>query len=109
LGREPGNLEGYQASRRQPRVPTVLTPKECAGLFSHLQGTTRLMAQLMYGAGLRLAELLRLRVQDLDLEQGIVTVRAGKGDKDRVTVLPDSLKSPLSEHLTRLKALHKED
>lgn len=67
------------------------------------------MAQLMYGAGLRLMELLRLRVQDLDLERGIVTVRQGKGGKDRVTVLPDALKPHLVDHLKRLKALYEED
>jgi integron integrase len=109
LNREPGDLEGYQASRRPAHVPTVLTQKECSSLFEQIQGTTRLMAQLMYGAGLRLMELLRLRVQDIDLERGIVTVRAGKGGKDRVTVLPDSLKPPLAEHLKRLKALYEED
>jgi integron integrase len=109
LNCEPGDLEGYQVIRRPARVPTVLTQKECSGLFEQLQGTTRLMAQLMYGAGLRLMELLRLRVQDLDLERGIVTVRQGKGGKDRVTVLPDSLKPQLSEHLKRLKTLYEED
>jgi integron integrase len=67
------------------------------------------MAQLMYGAGLRLMELLRLRVQDVDLARGIVTVRGGKGDKDRVTVLPDTLKVPLAGHLERLRGLFEQD
>ena len=109
LGREPGDLTGFQASRRPPRIPTVLTSAECLRLFDQLAGTTKLMAQLMYGAGLRLMELLRLRVMDVDLERGIVTVRSGKGGKDRVTVLPESLKGPLAQHLERLRKLFEED
>ncbi|MBP7009732.1 MAG: integron integrase, partial [Kiritimatiellae bacterium] len=109
LGREPGDLTGFQASRRPPRIPTVLTSAECLRLFDQLAGTTKLMAQLMYGAGLRLMELLRLRIMDVDLERGIVTVRSGKGGKDRVTVLPESLKGPLAQHLERLRKLFDED
>ena len=105
LKREVGDVSGYRPSRRPPRVPTVLTHQECRLLFAELEGTTLLMAQLMYGAGLRLMELLRLRVQDIDLERGIVTVRAGKGGKDRVTVLPEVLKIPLAGHLERLRQL----
>ncbi len=109
VGREPGDFSGFEVSRRPARVPTVLTVNECKMLFSQMQGTARLMAQLMYGTGLRLMELLRLRVQDIDLARGIVTVRSGKGGKDRVTVLPESLKPPLADHLTRLQKLFAED
>lgn len=109
VGREPGDFSDYEVSRRPVRVPTVLTATECRALFERLQGTTRLMAQLMYGAGLRLMELLRLRVQDVDLARGIVTVRSGKGGKDRVTVLPESLKVPLAGHLERLRGLFEQD
>lgn len=109
LGRELGDVSGFQPSRRPPRVPTVLTHQECRALFAELEGTTLLMAQLMYGAGLRLLELLRLRVQDVELERGIVTVRAGKGGKDRVTVLPEVLKIPLAGHLARLRQLFDAD
>lgn len=109
VGREPGDFSGFEVSRRAARVPTVLTVSECRDLFAVLQGTTRLMAQLMYGAGLRLMELLRLRVQDIDLARGIVTVRAGKGGKDRVTVLPEALKGPLAAHLERLRGLFDQD
>jgi site-specific recombinase XerD len=63
------------------RIPDVLTVDECLGLFGQLTGTTRLMAELMYGSGLRLLELLRLRVKDVDLVRGLITVRGGKGDK----------------------------
>jgi integron integrase len=67
------------------------------------------MAELMYGSGLRLMELLRLRVQHLDVERGQIKVAGGKGDKDRVTVLPEALVAALAEHLTRLKSLYAED
>lgn len=109
LGREPGDFSDYQASRKPRRVPTVLTAKECQTLFAQLKGTTQLMAKLMYGAGLRLMELLRLRVQDIDLQRGIVTVRDGKEGKDRVTVLPASLKAPLAAHLEQLHILFERD
>ncbi len=69
--------------------PVVLSRRECERLFAALEGTPRLMAELMYGAALRLMELLRLRVKDVDLERRQLIVRAGKGDEDRVTVLPD--------------------
>lgn len=95
------------ASRR--RVPTVLSSAECRSLFAQLQGTPRLMAELLYGAGLRLMELLRLRVHHLDLERRQLRVLAGKGDKDRVTLLPERLIGPLREHLQRLKILFRED
>jgi integron integrase len=112
LGREPGDLGGYAPSGRTARVPEVLTPSELGRLFEQLEGTALLMAQLQYGAGLRIMELIRLRVQHIDLERGIVTVRAEKGrvgGKDRVTVLPDGLKVPLATHLLRLRELFEKD
>jgi integron integrase len=112
LGRDPGDLAGYTPSKRSARVPEVLSPEECRRLFDCLQGTARLMAQLQYGAGLRIMELLRLRVMDLDMERGIVTVRSGKGSeggKDRVTVLPDGLKPAIASHLLRLRELFEQD
>ena len=99
LGSDPGDLSGYALSRRGARVPTVLSRQECQRLFAALPGTTRLMAELMYGSGLRLTELLRLRVKDADLERRQVVVRAGKGDKDRVTVLPVQV-SPIRAGVT---------
>lgn len=104
-------LEPLDFERAAPRrrMPVVLSRDECGRLFSRLEGTNRLMAELAYGAGLRLMELLRLRVQDLDLGRGRLMVRSGKGDKDRVTVLPTRLREPIDEHLDRLRALHAED
>lgn len=109
LGRDLGDLSGYEVSRRPARVPTVLTRAECGRLFDKLEGTARLMAQLMYGSGLRLTELLRLRIKDVDLDREQVFVRSGKGDKDRVTVLPERLVEPLRAHRDRLRGLFDED
>ena len=108
LGRQLEPIEFQRASPRR-RMPVVLSRDECERLFENLEGTARLMAELAYGAGLRLMELLRLRVQDLDIERARVMVRAGKGDKDRVTVLPARLQEPLVAHLERLRKLHDED
>jgi integron integrase len=109
LGRDPGDLSGHRPARAARRIPVVLSRRECQALFDQLDGTRRLMAQLMYGAGLRLMELLRLRVQDVDFERGIVTIRSGKGGKDRVSVLPESLQIPLRQHVDRLRVLYAED
>jgi integron integrase len=109
LGREAGDLSGYQLSRRGPRLPAVLSRPECQRLFAAMEGTPRLMAELMYGSGLRLLELLRLRVKDLDLARHQVIVRAGKGDKDRVTMLPQTLVERLRAHRDRLRGLYEAD
>jgi integron integrase len=109
LGREAGDLSGYQLSRRQRRIPTVLTRSECQRLFEELEGTPRLMAELMYGSGLRVMELLRLRVKDVDINRLQVIVRAGKGDKDRVTMLAESLAERLRAHRDRLRSLYEQD
>jgi hypothetical protein len=90
LGRDLGKLDFKRAYPRE-RVPIVLTKDECQRLFQQLEGTTRLMAELAYGSGLRLMELLRLRVQHLDLERMQLTVRGGKGDKDRVYGFADAV------------------
>ena len=109
LEREPGNLSGAVQARYHRRIPTVLTVGEVHQLFDKMDGVARPMAQLIYGSGLRLFECLRLRVKDVDLQQCTLTVHAGKGDKDRMTVLPESLVSPLMEHLRQIRSLHEED
>ena len=108
LHRQLGDLQFHYAAP-QRRMPVVLSRGECSRLFQQLTDPPRLMAELMYGAGLRLMELLRLRVQDLDLERGQLTVRGGKGDKDRVSVLPERLNEALRRHLTRLQGLFDQD
>ena len=109
LAQDPGDLSGYQLSRRGRRLPAVLTPAECHRLFEKLDGTTRLMAELMYGSGLRLTELLRLRIKDVDLDRQQITVRSGKGDKDRMTVLPQKLVERLRAHRDRVRGLYEQD
>jgi len=102
LHRELGELN-FRRSKKPQRVPTVLSREECIRLFGELSGTERLMAELAYGAGLRLMELLRLRVHHLDLERGQLKIYAGKGDKDRITVLPERLQAGLKAQIERLR------
>ena len=87
----------------------VLDRAEVGELFKQLEGDWRLMAQVMYGSGLRLTELLRLRVKDVDFKRSMLTVRAGKGDRDRVTVLPRSLTEDSGAQLERCRDLHGHD
>lgn len=94
------------AARTARRLPTVLTRQEVKALIEQLADPCRLMAQVLYGGGLRLMECLRLRVKDLDFAQHQVLVRDGKGAEDRVTMLPDRLVVPLHEHLARLRVAH---
>jgi integron integrase len=108
LGREVGEIPFRRAAAR-PRVPTVLSRDECTRLFGELNGTTKLMAELMYGGGLRLMELLRLRVKDIDLSRGQILIHGGKGDKDRVTILPNRLVLALEKHLEKLRLLFQKD
>ncbi|AHF89299.1 integrase [Opitutaceae bacterium TAV5] len=106
---EPGDFSDFQRAMPSRRVPTVLTREEVRRLFAALRGTTRLMAELAYGSGLRLTELLRLRIKDVDTARLQVTVRAGKGDKDRPSVLPESLVAGLRAHVERLRGLWEAD
>jgi integron integrase len=91
------------------RLPTVLTRDEVQRVIRELSGTYRLMAQLLYGSGLRLLECVRLRVKDLDFEQRQLTVRDGKGAKDRLTMLPERVIAPLQDHLRVVMRLHEAD
>ena len=94
-------LDDLERARRPARVPAVLTRSEVQRLLSQMEGTRWLMAGLLYGAGLRLRECLKLRVKDVDFEYRQITVRDGKGGKDRVTMLPESVIEPLRAHLLR--------
>jgi len=96
-------------SQREPRVPEVLTPEEARRLIALMEGTPQLVVKLIYGSGLRLMEALRLRVKDIDFKMLSVTVRGGKGDRDRVTPLAVSLAGPLQEHLERARAVFEQD
>ncbi|MBI3989885.1 MAG: integron integrase [candidate division NC10 bacterium] len=109
LGREIGTLDGLIRARKPRRLPVVMTRDEVKAVLGHLSGETWLMANLMYGAGLRLMECVRLRVQDIDVAMNQITVRDGKGAKDRVTMLPESVKHLLQQHLSRVREIHRRD
>jgi integron integrase len=96
-------------ARRGQRLPTVLSVSEVQALLSAVEPPYQLMVKLLYGAGLRLNELLRLRVKDLDFDAGLVVVRGGKGDKDRTTLLPASLHEALRTHLAKVQKWHEAD
>ena len=95
--------------RRPARLPVVLAREEVGRLLGAMVGTHKLMAQLLYGSGMRLMELLRLRVKDVDFERNQIMVRGGKGGKDRVTMLPEKLTRELGEHLARVRLQHDRD
>jgi len=107
--RELPKIEGVERARRPTRLPVVFTRTEVKAILSNLTGTPYLVASLLYGSGLRLMESLRLRVKDLDFEMQQLAVREGKGEKDRLTILPQSLNEELLRHLARVKLLHEED
>ena len=109
LGKPLGDFSEFERARPGKRLPVVLSKEECHRLLGALEATPRLMGELMYGSGVRLMELLRLRIKDVDVERRQLVVRAGKGGKDRVTVLPKVLLERLQQHRERLRLLHAED
>jgi integrase len=109
LGCELPWLDGVQRPTRPPRIPTVLTRAEVGRVLSHLHGPRWLIASLLYGSGLRITECLCLRVKDIDFGHRQVLVRDGKGEKDRVTMLPLALVEPLRRHLESVRVLHARD
>jgi integron integrase len=102
-------LDSFTPAKKQKRVPVILTKEEVSAVLSKLNGLPWILANLMYGAGLRLSECLDLRVKDLDFGYKQITVREGKGGKDRYTLLPDALVKPLKAHLEQVKVLHQRD
>ena len=109
LGIELGDFSDFARAQRPVRLPAVLTREECDRLFGAMEPPLRWVAQLLYGSGLRLMECLRLRIKDVDLARGLITVRSGKGDKDRVTMLPLILKEPLKAQLQECRKLWRAD
>ena len=102
-------VEGLERAKRPQRIPVVLTTEEVKRVLAQLTGTHHLMASLLYGAGLRLMECVRLRVKDLDFDYRQIVVRDGKGEKDRHTILGQPLDEPLRYHLARIRLQHEED
>jgi integron integrase len=102
-------LDDVQRAKKPQRLPVVLTRQEVRAVLGQLEGTTWLMAALIYGAGLRLLECLRLRVKDIDFGYQHLMIRDAKGQKDRITLLPQNLTDPLRSHLARVRTLHERD
>jgi integron integrase len=102
-------IDNVQRVTRPARLPVVLTPSEARAVLAHLKSEYRLMAELLYGSGLRLMECVRLRVKDIDFGYGHITVRDGKGLRDRITILPERLRRPLQVHLERAQEIHQHD
>jgi integron integrase len=104
-----GWMDEVVRAKQPHRVPVVLTQDEVAAVLRHLSGTTWMMATLLYGAGLRLMECIRLRVKDVDFSYNQIVVRDSKGYKDRITMLPQHVKAPLQRHLHDVHKLHVQD
>jgi len=102
-------IDDVVRAKRPKYLPVVLTKKEVTNVLNGMTGTNALIAKLLYGTGMRLMEALRLRIQDIDFEQYQVIVRSGKGNKDRVTTLPESLTVKLKEHIENVRAIHNSD
>jgi len=109
LKHDPGDFSDFVRAKRPTRVPEVLTRSEVELLLEAMSGVNQLMAGLLYGAGLRLMECIRLRVKDVDFEARRLTIRDGKGRKDRVTMLPERFLHLLKQQLEHAKALYKSD
>ena len=104
-----GQLPEFRFARRPPRLPVVLSPTEVQQVLAVVAREYQLPLRLLYGTGLRLMELLRLRVQDVDFGRRQILVRAGKGDRDRVTMLPESLRAELQAHLEKWRLEHQRE
>lgn len=109
LGMDLPWLDDVVQAKTPRRLPVVLTPSEVRDLLMHMHGTSGLIAQLLYGTGMRLMEGLRLRVKDVEFARREIVIREGKGNKDRVTVLPENLIGPLQLQLQKTRALHDKD
>ncbi len=109
LKQEIGWIDGIERAKKSKYLPVVFTKEEAKRVLLRLEGTKWLMASLLYGSGLRLMECLRLRVKDMEFSYNQIVVRDGKGMKDRVTMLPESLNESTKKHLERVKDLHKQD
>ena len=109
LDKKIGLIDGVVRAKRPERLPVVLTKDEVKKVIDHITGVPRLMAILLYGAGLRLMECCRLRVKDIDFSRNEIVVRSGKGNKDRYTMLPSAVRDSLVQHLRDVRAQHEAD
>jgi len=109
LNRDIGLLDGLIRAKRPGRLSIVLTKGEVRKVISHLSGIKKMIVMIMYGSGLRLMECLRLRIKDIDLLSNQIIIRDGKGNKDRITMLPEVVNAPLKEHIRRVWKIHQLD
>ncbi|MBW1697061.1 MAG: tyrosine-type recombinase/integrase [Deltaproteobacteria bacterium] len=109
LGIELPWLNNVRRAKKTERLPVVFSRKEIKAVMANLDGVHWIMGQLLYGAGLRLMECVRLRVKDIDFDYRQITVRDGKGKKDRVTMLPKMIEVPLHQHLEKARIIHEQD
>jgi integron integrase len=109
LNKDVGWIEEIKFAHRKKHLPVVLTKDEVKRIFENLDGIPLMISNLLYGSGLRLGECLSLRVKDVDLELKTIAVRDGKGEKDRITVLPEKLIAELKTHILKVKNLFKKD
>lgn len=108
-GDDPTELEGVIRAKTKLKVPVVFSRQEVSSIINHLDGNKKLMVKLLYGTGMRLNELLNLRILDVDFEQNQIIVRNGKGGKDRRVILPSTLKEELKKHILEVKKIHDKD
>ena len=106
---EPPNITGVERARHSRRLPVVFTKAESNAVLTRMDGEHRLIAGLLYGSGLRIMEAVRLRVKDVDFSRNEITVRDGKGENDRLTMLPQALKQPLAAQIEAVRKLHHHD
>ncbi len=109
LALEMPQLDTVQRAKKPQRLPVVLSPEEVRQVLSQLDGKYWIAGNLLYGSGLRLVECLRLRVQDIDFDMHQLCVRGGKGNKDRVTILPETVVEPLKAYLEKVRIIHRRD
>ena len=109
LNKKIGLIDGVVRAKRPQRLPVVLTKDEVKKVIDRMNGVPRLMAILLYGGGLRLMECCHLRVKDIDFSRNEIVIRAGKGDKDRHTMLPTAIKESLFRHIEAVRCQHQED
>ena len=105
----PNDLQSVIRAKKKPRIPVVFSRQEVRDVISYMSGSKQLAAKLMYGTGMRLNELLNLRILDLDFDRGEIIVRYGKGSKDRHVMLPQSLVPELKQHIQKVKKIHEQD
>ena len=109
LNKDVGWIEEIKFAHRKKHLPVVLTKEEVKKIFENLDGITLMISKLLYGSGLRLGECLSLRVKDVDVELRTISVLDGKGEKDRITVLPEKLITELKTHINKVRNLYKKD